>query len=154
MARLVAGYCWNWNKKELNNTNYHDIKIDDFEISWNLGQGQTFVIDDSINEAGCIHSVQGLEFDYVGVLIGKDLRFDNKVIADYNFHGTADPSFKGIKKMFKENNIEAQKQVDILIKNAYRVLLTKGSKGCFVFCEDKSYQEYLKKVVKNIKFNR
>lgn len=59
MARLVAGYCWNWNKKELNNTNYHDLKIDDFEISWNLGQGQTFVIDDSINEAGCIHSVQG-----------------------------------------------------------------------------------------------
>lgn len=154
MARLVAGYCWNWNKKELNNTNYHDIKIDDFEISWNLGQGQTFVIDDSINEAGCIHSVQGLEFDYVGVLIGKDLRFDNKVIADYNFHGTADPSFKGIKKMFKENNVEAQKQVDTLIKNAYRVLLTRGSKGCFVFCEDKSYQEYLKKVVKNIKFNR
>lgn len=105
------------------------------------------MIDDSINEAGCIHSVQGLEFDYVGVLIGKDLRFDNNVITDYNSHGTADPSFK-------ENNIEAQKQVDILIKNAYRVLLTRGSKGCFVFCEDQSYQEYLKKVVKNIKFNR
>ena len=66
-------------------------------------------------------------------MIGKDLRFDNKVIADYNFHGTADSSFKGIKKMFKENNIDAQKQVDILIKNAYRVLLTRGSKGCFVF---------------------
>lgn len=111
------------------------------------------MIDDSINEAGCIHSIQGLEFDYVGVLIGKDLRFDNKVIADYNFHGTADSSFKGIKKMFKENNIEAQKQVDILIKNAYRVLLTRGSKGCFVFCKDQSYQEYLKKVVKSIKFN-
>ena len=56
--------------------------------------------------------------------------------------------------MFKENNIEAQKQVDTLIKNAYRVLLTRGSKGCFVFCEDKSYQEYLKKVVININFNR
>lgn len=78
---------------------FSTIKNDNFEISWNLGQGQTFVIDDSINEAGCIHSVQGLEFDYVGVLIGKDLRFDNKVIADYNFHGTADPSFKGIKKI-------------------------------------------------------
>lgn len=154
MARLVAGYCWNWNKKELNNTNYHDIKIDDFEISWNLGQGQTFVIDDSINEAGCVHSVQGLEFDYVGVVIGKDLRYDNKVIADYNFHGTSDPSFKGIKKMFKENEVEAQRQVDTLIKNAYRVLLTRGSKGCFVFCEDESYQKYLKSVVKNIHFQK
>lgn len=103
----------------------------------------------SFNESGCIHSVQGLEFDYVGVLIDEDLGFDNKVIADYNFHGTADPSFKGIKKMFKENKIEAQKQVDTLIKNAYRVLLTRGSKGCFVFCKDQSYQEYLKNCKKH-----
>lgn len=55
--------------------------------------------------------------------------------------------------MFKENEIEAQKQANTLIKNAYRVLLTRGSKGCFVFCEDQAYQEYLKKIVKNIKFN-
>lgn len=152
IARLVAGYCWNWNKKELNNTDYHDIKIGDFEISWNLGQGQTFVIDDSINEVGCIHSVQGLEFDYVGVIIGKDLRYDNEVIADYNYHGSADPSFKGIKKKFKENKEEAQKEVDMLIKNAYRVLLTRGAKGCFVFFEDSAYCEYVKEILKDIRF--
>ena len=52
-------------------------------------------------------------------------------------------------------NLKDAKSYDhVLIKNAYRVLLTRGSKGCFVFCEDQSYQEYLKKVVKNIKFNR
>lgn len=152
-SRLVAGYCWNWNKKEMNNTNYHDIKIDDFEISWNLGQNQTFAIDDSINEAGCIHSVQGLEFDYVGVIIGKDIKYkNNQVITDYNAHGSADPSFKGIKKMFKYSEIEATKIADKLIKNAYRVLLTRGSKGCYIYCQDEEYREFIKSVIKNINF--
>lgn len=150
-SRLVAGYCWNWNKKEMNNTNYHDIKIGDFEISWNLGQNQTFAIDDSINEAGCVHSVQGLEFDYVGVIIGKDIKYkDNQVITDYNAHGSADPSFKGIKKIFKYSEIEATKISDKLIKNAYRVLLTRGAKGCYIYCQDEEYREFIKNVIKNI----
>ena len=73
-------------------------------MSWNLGQNQTFVIDDSINEAGCIHSVQGLEFDYVGVIVGMDLQYiGNNVVADFSNHGSADPSFKGIKKLYKED---------------------------------------------------
>lgn len=153
-SRILAGYCWNWNKKEINNSDFHDIVIDDFSMSWNLGMGQTFAIDESINEAGCIHSVQGLEFDYVGVIIGKDLEFiDGKVCANFNNHGDADPSFKGIKKRIKENPLEAQKEIDELIKNAYRVLLTRGIKGCYVYCEDETYRKYLKKIVKNINFN-
>lgn len=152
-ARIVAGYCWNWNKKEINNSNFHDIVIDDFSMSWNLGMGQTFAIDDSINEAGCIHSVQGLEFDYVGVIIGRDLQYINgEICANFNNHGDADPSFKGIKKKIKEDYNVAQKEIEELIKNAYRVLMTRGTKGCFVYCEDDSYREYLKGVVNNIKF--
>lgn len=152
-ARLLAGYCWNWNKEELNNTNYHDIKIEDFEISWNLGQNQTYAIDESINEAGCIHSVQGLEFDYVGVIIGDDIKYRNdNIITDYESHGSADPSFKGIKKMFKDNYEEAKNKADMLIKNAYRVLLTRGSKGCYIYCQDEQYGEFIKKIVQDIKF--
>lgn len=154
-SRLVAGYCWNWNKKEMNNTNYHNIKIGNFEISWNLGQNQTFAIDDSINEAGCVHSVQGLEFDYVGVIIGKDVKYkDNRVITDYNAHGSADPSFKGIKKMFKSSECEAKIIADKLIKNAYRVLLTRGAKGCYLYCQDEEYREFIKNVIKNINFTK
>ena len=56
-ARVLAGYCWEWVKKEQNNTNYHDIKIGDFEMSWNLGGGEPFAISEtSINEAGCIQT--------------------------------------------------------------------------------------------------
>lgn len=154
-SRLLAGYCWNWNKKEMNNTDYHDIKINEFEISWNLGQNQTFAIDDSINEAGCIHSVQGLEFDYVGVIIGMDMKYrNNHVITDYESHGSADPSFKGIKKMLKYSESEARKTADKLIKNAYRVLLTRGAKGCYVYCQDEEYRKYIKNIIKTMKFTK
>lgn len=68
-------------------------------MSWNLGAKQTY----AINEAGCVHSVQGLEFDYVGVIIGKDMFLENEKVQTY-FHNRAstDPSFKGIKKWKKK----------------------------------------------------
>lgn len=145
LSRVVAGYCWNWNKKEINNPDFHDIIINDFEMSWNLGQGQTFAIDDSINEAGCIHSVQGLEFDYVGVIIGNDLKYrEEKVVGDFSKHGSADPSFKGIKKLYKQDYEKADEIADSLIKNAYRVLLTRGLKGCYIYCDDEPLKEHLK----------
>ena len=73
-SRLLAGYCWNWIKEGKNNSDIHDIVIDDFSMSWNLGNSQTWAIDKtSVNEIGCIHTSQGLEFDYVGVIIGEDL---------------------------------------------------------------------------------
>lgn len=70
-ARILAGYCWNWPKETRNDVNYHDIKIENYGISWNLDGGDAFAINpDSVHEAGCIHTSQGLEFDYVGVIIG------------------------------------------------------------------------------------
>ena len=70
-ARILAGYCWNWPKATRNNTNFHDIEIGDYSISWNLNGGDAFAIsDESVHEAGCIHTSQGLEFDYTGVIIG------------------------------------------------------------------------------------
>lgn len=83
-SRMVAGYCWDWIKDGKNYSNIHDIKIDDFEISWNLGSSSTWAIDpESVNEAGCIHTCQGLEFEYVGVLIGDDLRYEDGIVTDF-----------------------------------------------------------------------
>ena len=148
-ARIIAGYCWNWDKKEIDNSDYHDIKIGDFGISWNLGAKQTFAVDDSINEAGCIHSVQGLEFDYVGIIIGNDLLYkNNKLITDFHNHASTDPSFKGIKKLEKDDSQYANLVADKLIRNIYRVLLTRGIKGCYVYCVDESLNNYFKKLIK------
>lgn len=144
-ARMLAGYCWEWNKKEQNNSGYHDIKIDDFEMSWNLKNGKPFAISDtSVNEIGCIHTAQGLEFDYVGVIIGDDMRFEEgAVITDFTQRARTDQSLKGIKKLFKEDPEAAKKRSDEIIRNTYRTLLTRGMKGCYVYCTDKKLEAYL-----------
>lgn len=91
-ARLVAGYCWDWIKEGKNNSNVHDIEIGDFSMSWNLGNSDTWAIDiDSVNEIGCIHTSQGLEFDYVGVIIGNDMRYENgKIVTDFTERANTD----------------------------------------------------------------
>lgn len=144
-ARMLAGYCWNWDSKQVDNTDYHDIKIGDFEMSWNLKNGKPFAISDtSVNEIGCIHTAQGLEFDYVGVIIGDDMRFeDGKVITDFTQRARTDQSLKGIKKLYKEDPETAQKRADEIIRNTYRTLLTRGMKGCYVYCTDKRFEDYL-----------
>lgn len=149
-SRMVAGYCWNWIKEGKNSSDIHDIQIGDFEMSWNLGSSSTWAIDpESVNEIGCIHTCQGLEFDYVGVIIGEDLRYDDGIITDFTKRARTDQSLKGLKGLYKKNKEEALKIADRIIKNTYRTLLTRGQKGCYIYCVDKDLQEYLKKRLKN-----
>lgn len=148
-ARLLAGYCWNWITEGKNRSDVYDITIPeyDFAMSWNLGNSATWAIDpESVNEVGCIHTSQGLEFDYVGVIIGEDLRYENeKIITDFTKRAKTDNSLKGIKKMYKENPEKAKKIADEIIRNTYRTLLTRGQKGCYIYCVDKQLSEHLKK---------
>lgn len=145
-SRILAGYCWAWLKEGQNNTDVHDIKIGDFEMSWNLGNTSTFAIDEnSVNEIGCIHTSQGLEFDYAGVIIGDDMRYeDGHIVTDFTKRAKTDQSLKGIKKLYKENPELALKEADEIIKNTYRTLMTRGMKGCYVYCTDKELADYLK----------
>ena len=154
-SRMVAGYCWNWISEGKNNTDIHDIVIPEynFEMSWNLGNSQTWAIDPmSVNEIGCIHTCQGLEFDYVGVIIGDDIRYeDGHIVTDYTKRAQTDQSLKGINKISREDGTKkANKIADSIIKNTYRTLMTRGMKGCYVYCIDKNLQEYLKKSNTNI----
>ena len=151
-SRMVAGYCWNWISEGKNNTDIHDIVIPEynFEMSWNLGNSQTWAIDPmSVNEIGCIHTCQGLEFDYVGVIIGDDIRYeDGHIVTDYTKRAKTDQSLKGINKIAREEGKEkANKIADSIIKNTYRTLMTRGMKGCYVFCTDKKLQEHLKEII-------
>lgn len=149
-ARILAGYCWEWIKAGKNDTNVHDIKIDDFEMSWNLGSTSTFAIDeDSVNEVGCIHTSQGLEFDYAGVIIGDDMRYENgKIITDFTKRAKTDQSLKGIKKLYSENPQKALKEADEIIKNTYRTLMTRGMKGCYIYCTDKNLADHFRECLK------
>lgn len=149
-ARILAGYCWNWPKDTRNDVNYHDIKIGDYGISWNLDGGDAFAINpDSVHEAGCIHTSQGLEFDYVGVIIGDDMRYENgEIVTDYSKRAKTDQSMKGIKGLAKDDPEKASQLADEIIKNTYRTLMTRGMKGCYVYCTDSELAAYLKERLK------
>jgi DUF2075 family protein/DNA replication protein DnaC len=147
-SRTVAGYCWNWDKVGQSDPDYCDIVLPefDFKMSWNLGNSATWAIDEtSVREAGCIHTCQGLEFDYVGVIIGDDLRYENgQVITDHTKRAKTDNSLKGLKKMLKSDPEKATQLADEIIRNTYRTLMTRGQKGCFVYCTDQELAAYFK----------
>lgn len=153
-SRLVAGYCWNWpTGNTRNDTNFHEITIPEhnFEISWNLDGGEAFAIgENSINEAGCIHTVQGLEFDYVGVIIGDDIRYENgHILTDYTKRAKTDTSLNGIKKLANEQGQDKANIIaDAIIKNTYRTLMTRGMKGCYIYCTDSQLSTYFKELCK------
>ncbi|MDD3273413.1 MAG: DUF2075 domain-containing protein [Bacteroidales bacterium] len=147
-SRIVAGYCWDW--KSQRNPDDMDVVIPEFNFAmrWNLkNDGSNWIIaPNSINEAGCIHTCQGLELDYVGVIVGPDIRFENdEVVTDFNGRSSMDQSLKGIKTKFKESPEEALQIAGRIIKNTYRTLMTRGMKGCYVYFCDKNLAEYFSK---------
>lgn len=144
-SRIVAGYCWEWPSKK--NKSAFDIQIEDFKVKWNLSEhGSAWIIhEDSVAEAGCIHTCQGLELDYVGVIIGPDLIVrDGKVVTDGLKRAKTDQSIKGFKTLLKTNPEKALSDVDLVIKNTYRTLMTRGMKGCYIYCTDKETRDYFK----------
>lgn len=144
-ARMLAGYCYEWVTKSSPMDVTNDIVLDSgkFQAKWNFGNTNTWAIDEeSFEQVGCIHTSQGLEFDYVGVIIGQDMIYSNgQVCTNYLKRAKTDQSLKGLKgtKNFK--------LADRIIRNTYRTLMTRGQKGCYIYCEDKSLSNYLKDIV-------
>ena len=144
-SRLLAGYCYEWVSE--NNTVLQDIILDDgFFAQWNLRNGQPFAISDtSFDQVGCIHTCQGLEFDYVGVIIGQDLTYeDGRLLTHPDKIAKSDKS-SGIRSC-KDKELAAK-----LIKNTYKTLLSRGQKGCFVYCENSELRNYFRKCLSDIK---
>lgn len=142
-ARLVAGYCWEWPRAGRADTTHHDIVIGDWSMSWNLDVSEPFAVGaSSVNEVGCVHTVQGLEFDYVGVIIGPDMRYeDGRVVCDRSRRARTDRSLAGIGRLPAD---EAAREAAVIIKNTYRTLMTRGMKGCYVYCTDPALRDYLR----------
>jgi hypothetical protein len=149
-ARIVAGYCWEWVSKKSRST--PDIVFPEFgfEAEWNLtSYGPAWIIQpDSLDEIGCIHTCQGLELDYVGVIIGPDLIFDGTHLAtNPSARAKSDRSMHGYKKELKENPVAASTKADELIRNTYRTLMSRGMKGCYVYCTDLTTANYFKGLI-------
>jgi hypothetical protein len=146
-ARMVAGYCWDWRSKR--KPDAYDIVIPEhgYQKRWNLDKdGSLWIIaPNSVDEVGCIHTCQGLEVDYVGVIVGPDLMFRSGVLATAVEHrSSGDRSVRGYKKMMRSDPEGTRERVDRIIRNTYRTLMTRGMKGCYVYCVDAETQEYFK----------
>ena len=144
-ARMVAGYCWSWASKK--DSKAMDITIGTFQAQWNLTEdGSKWIIKkNSVSEVGCIHTCQGLELDYIGVIIGPDLIVrDGEVITRGEQRDRHDKTMKGFKSQLKAKRKETLEKADAIIKNTYRTLMTRGMKGCYVFSTDPETNQYLK----------
>jgi DUF2075 family protein len=132
LSRLVAGYAWEWKSK--NDPTAYDIELDGVKLRWNSTATDWINSPGSVNEVGSIHTVQGYDLNYAGVIIGNDLQWDPD---SRTFTFNRDSYFD---KKGKENNPRLGRSYsddDLLeyVKNIYRVLLTRGVRGTFVLAE-------------------
>ncbi len=146
-ARMVAGYCWPWNSKK--DKQAMDIVMPEhqFAMQWNLtDDGMLWIISpESVNQIGCIHTCQGLELDYVGVIMGPDMVIrDNTWVCRPEYRARSDKSVQGLKTLLKQDPERGQAMAELIIKNTYRTLMTRGMKGCLVYSTDAETNEWLK----------
>ncbi len=139
-SRMVAGFAWEWSEET--DASINDVQIPEwnFAMPWNARKDRALfaIKEDSVNQIGCIHTVQGLEFDYVGVIIGDDLTYNyNTGLIEANFGNYKDSSGK----MGLKGNPE---ELTKLVKNIYKVLLSRGTKGCYLYCRDYGLRSYFK----------
>lgn len=151
-SRLVAGYCWDWKSKK--NPTAMDIHLPEFNFAmqWNLTEdGSAWIIKpESINQIGCIHTCQGLEASYIGVIIGPDMIVRNgEVLVDPSKRSRMDNSIKGYKTLLTQEPEAAKERIRKIIKNTYRTLMTRGMKGCYVYCVDQETGDFFKKAIQD-----
>lgn len=149
-SRLLAGYCWDW--KSANDPSKIDIVIGDFKATWNLkSQGQSWIIQpNSVEQVGCIHTTQGLELDYVGVIIGPDMTFDGENVRTHaDKRAKTDRSVAGWRKLMDQDPTTTGIRLDMIIKNTYRTLMTRGQKGCYIYVCDQQLKQYIEMRLKS-----
>ena len=139
-ARVVAGYCWDWKSKK--DPKAWDIEIPehDYRAQWNLDRdGSLWIVaPDSVEQVGCIHTCQGLELDYVGVIIGPDLRWiDGQPTVFPESRSRMDRSIRGWKTLMKQDPEATRERLERIVRNTYRTLMSRGMKGCYMCLVEK-----------------
>ncbi len=134
LSRLVAGYAWEWVSKK--DKNKFDIKIGNIQLKWNSVAVDWVNSPNSINEVGCIHTTQGYDLNYVGVIIGPEI--------DYDFENEKLVIYKErYKDKAGKNTITDELVLKEYIINIYKTILLRGIKGAYVFAVNKNLTTYL-----------
>jgi uncharacterized protein len=140
LARMVAGYAWPWNTKH--GKQDYDIEIDGLQMIWNSSPQDWVNSENSINEVGSIHTIQGYDLNYVGVIIGPELTYDKET----EFLKVNKKKYFDIKGHAGVTDINELEQYII---NIYKTLLTRGIKGCFVYCVDPALRKRFESLLIN-----
>ncbi len=139
-SRMISGDVFPWLSRT--DKTAIDINIGDLHAQWN--RTKAFATDSkAVDEVGCIHTTQGMEFEYIGLIIGNDFIYRNhKIQTDYTKHPEGANEFKRPHK--RKVDPSDRQLIDKLIRNTYRVLLSRGQKGCYIYCMDKELSKYIK----------
>ncbi len=144
LCRNVAGYSWKWRTKnmkleDVRRQGLYDIDIGPHKYIWNMESDSWILSENSVNEIGCIHTVQGYDLNYVGVIFGKEIDYDEKLnmivvdldkFCDINVKKNTDPE-----------------TVRRFIINSYRVMMTRGIRGCYVYACNIKLATYLRRFI-------
>lgn len=146
-ARLTAGFCWPWSVPEPDGTLVEDVSIGDWHMPWNarpeaarlapgIPKASYWASDPGgVNQVGCIYTAQGFEYDFAGVIVGRDLVYRH----DEGWRGQPEYSHDTM----VTRDVRSADEFAALAKSAYRVLLTRGLKGCAVYFEDSQTREFV-----------
>jgi DUF2075 family protein len=142
LARLVAGYAWPWVSKK--DPDASDIKLDGIKLRWNSTDVDWVNSSNSINEVGSVHTVQGYDLNYAGVIVGNDLRYDASRKATY-FDRSNYFDKRGMANNNKRGITYSDDDILQFVRNIYGVLLTRGIKGTYVYVCDAALREHLRR---------
>jgi DUF2075 family protein len=145
-ARLVAGFCWPWSKPQPDGTLVDDVRVGDWTMPWNakpdagrlapgIPTANYWASDpNGINQVGCVYTAQGFEFDYVGVIVGRDLVYRPRA----GWVGQSEHSHDSVVRRAR-----GEAEFRRLVQQTYRVLLSRGLRGCYVYFEDERTRDFV-----------
>lgn len=143
LCRNAAGYSWKWKSKKCKTYNevitkgLEDIEIDNHKYVWNMNNQEFILSNNSVNEIGCVHTLQGYDLNYCGVIFGKEIDYDGKqiIINRNNFYDS------------KVKDGSDDKTLKQYIINTYRVIMSRGIRGCYVYVCNEGLRNYLKQFI-------
>lgn len=138
LCRVVAGYAWPWDRKKPDD---FTIEIQGKRYQWNRIYNNWIGSKNAINEVGCIHTVQGYDLNYCGVIIGEEIKYDpmsNELYADKNCY---------FDQQGKSGVADKPEELKEYITNIYLTLLTRGIKGTFVYVCNDELRAYFEKLI-------
>ena len=137
LCRMIAGYAWEW--KSQKNPDEYDIVIGESKFKWNSEPKDWINSQNAIKEVGCIHTTQGYDINYAGVILGNEIVYrDNKIqIVKEKYYDK-----NGKKTVTDENELKKY------IINIYKTILTRGIRGTYIYICDEELRNYFKRYIK------